>query len=138
MTYDDELSGKYIRINRLLTQYFPELNEAYLREVEAGLGEDEGPMLFYAAVFHPFFVTALRTEPDDSELLGRLFSFLTMLESHSDPDHSWTATVGIAEYLLHDSDVLERAIPRLPPGMRRAIESLAPDRWGEAGTPRRE
>lgn len=119
-----ERRAKNIEINRLLVDYFPELERAYQDEVESGLGEDEEPMIFYAEVFHPFFVNALRIEDDDSRLLDRLFSFLTMLENHPDSDYSYTATVGIAEYLVHDPDVLQRAMPRLPPRMKRAIESL--------------
>jgi hypothetical protein len=119
-----ERRAKNIEINRLLVDHFPELASRYQDEVDSGLGEDEEPMIFYAEIFHPFLVNALRTEGNDSDLLERLFAFLTMLENHSDSDYSYTATIGIAEYLVHDPDVLERAIPRLPPQMKRAIESL--------------
>lgn len=116
----DEWLAKNVEVNRLLVHYFPELQEEYEHEILPGEWEKEGPMVVYSFVFHPFLERALLTEAAGSPLLDRIFEFLRMLEDH--PDRSTTATVGIAEFLESHPKILQRALPRLGPKMRAAIE----------------
>ena len=105
-------------------RYFPELEEEYEREIIPEGWEEEGPMVVYSFVFHPFLETALLTEPDDSPLLDRIFSFLQMLEDH--PTRSETATVGIGDFIASDPRLLKRAFPRLGPKMRASTGDMLP------------
>ncbi len=106
-----------ILVSRLLPERFPELRDEYEREVVAYDGEDDAPMLNYSQIFGPFLERALSEEPDDSELLGRIYAFLKELESNPDPQFSQVATVEIAEFLESRPKLLRRARPHLGPEM---------------------
>lgn len=66
---------------------------------------------------------ALSTEPDGSPLLERIFDFVNMLAEHEDPKYVNLAEVGIGEFLAGEGALQRRALPRLGPKMRAAIEA---------------
>jgi len=117
-----EWRAKNVEVNRLLPREFPELADEYEREVVSTGSEDDGPMVVYSLVFHPFLKHAVLTEPTDSPLLERIFAFLKMLEDHPDSRYSEVATVEVAEFLEHEPEILKPAYSRLGPKVRAVIE----------------
>lgn len=119
--WDDEQLKDNVRVNRLLIHYFPELKDDYEREIVLGGWEEEGPMVVYSFVFHPFLERALAYEPEGSPLLDRVFAFLRVLEAdRSQPE---TATTGIADFIASRPRLLDRAKPHVGPRMREALEA---------------
>jgi hypothetical protein len=110
-----------IALNRLLVERFPELAPEYERQIVSDDWEDQGPMVVYSLVFHPFLARALASESDDSELLTRIFAFLNELENHPDSTRAQIATVGVSEFLQDHPQLLRRAYPRLGVKVRAAI-----------------
>lgn len=120
---------RWREVNRRLPAAFPELREAYEAEILKWSMEDEGPMIVYATVFVPLMVEALRSEPDESDLLSRIYGFMQELENDPDPETSQIATVELAGHLESDLELLKRAHPHLGPRMaavtRAALESAS-------------
>lgn len=95
-----EWRARNVETNRMLVTYFPELAETYERDI---LGtpewEENGGHVIYSEIFYPFVEHALRTEPDESALLVRIFDFINMLADSDDPNRVNLAEVGIGEFL---------------------------------------
>jgi hypothetical protein len=109
----------------MLVTYFPELAESYERDIlSTPECEEDGGHVIYSEVFYPFLERALRTEPDESALLARIFDFINMLADSDEYDRVNLAEVGIGEFLALEDDgaLRERALPRLGPKMRAAID----------------
>jgi len=106
---------------------FPELEQAYQRELEWWGSETPGQHIIYGDLFTPHIVGLLQCG-DDPAAIARAFSLLEQMIASDDVRVQEVAVVTVLEGLEGNPTWFRLAKPHLGPLARRAVEELV-DFW---------
>ena len=120
---------RYEDLSLKLIDEFPELGQAYRRELEWWGSETPGQHIIYGDLFTPHVVGLLRSG-DDPAAIARAFGLLEQMISSDDVRVQEVAVVTVLEALEGNATYFLLAKPHLGPLARRAVEELV-EYWQE-------
>lgn len=99
-----------VELNRLLTEYFPNLADAYEEEIEWQEGDETGSHIVYGDVFTPYVAKCL--ERNDRKKLDEIFDFLEFLlakqDSYIDEVVAFSVIESLEGLLKQNHEIVER------------------------------
>ncbi|MCY3623706.1 MAG: hypothetical protein OXH68_18610 [Gammaproteobacteria bacterium] len=115
---------RYEDLGAKMVEEFPELEDAYRKELEWWSPDEPGPHVVYGNLLNPYIIRLLESE-DSPETVQRAFDLVETLLAHEDVYVQQVAMVTVLEELQGKPEWLRLMKPHAGPLARQAVRELA-------------